>query len=289
MAWVLRAATIFKGYSFPSQALDAKELARGEALIKTLLQCKYFSEEIRCVHKGVCLPSTSCLKGLHLFIDSQQGILLMSSRLGLSELPYDKKYSFILRRSPHVVALIRGVHLENNHSGVGTTVAIIRQRIWIPGLKGLAVKLKRSCSNCQRHDSRSQITPEPPLPVDRAVLTAPFSTMGVDHAGPLYTRDADKTKFYILLFTCAVIRAVHLELVGSLSTQDTILSFHRFVARRGHPNIVYSDNSKTFNALSRHLSEKLFFYQPTWKFITPRAPWVGGWWERLIQSVKKGL
>ena len=49
MAWVLRAATIFKGYSFPSESLDAKELARGEALIQTFLQCKYFSEEIRCV------------------------------------------------------------------------------------------------------------------------------------------------------------------------------------------------------------------------------------------------
>ena len=42
-------------------------------------------------------------------------------------------------------------------------------------------------------------------------------------------------------------------------------------------------------ALSRHLSEKLFFFRPTWKFITPRAPWVRGWRERLIQSVKKGL
>ena len=114
MAWVLQAATIFKGYSFSSEALDAKELARGEALIQTFLQCKYFSEEIRCVHKGVCLPSTSCLNGLHPFIDSQQGILRLSSRLGLSELPYDKKYPIILPRSPHVVALIRGVHLENN-------------------------------------------------------------------------------------------------------------------------------------------------------------------------------
>ena len=200
MAWVLRAATIFKSYSFPSQALDAKELALGEALIQTFLQCKYFSEQIRCVHMGVCLPSTSCLNGLHPFIDSQQGILRMSSRLGLSELPYDKKSPIILPHSPHVVALIRGVHLENKHSGVGTTVAKIHRWIWIPGLKGLAVKLNHSCLNCQRHDSRSQITPEPPLPVDRVVLTAPFSTVGVNSAGPLYARDADKTKFYILLF-----------------------------------------------------------------------------------------
>ena len=39
MAWVLRAATILKGYSLPSEALDAKELARGEAVIQTFLQC----------------------------------------------------------------------------------------------------------------------------------------------------------------------------------------------------------------------------------------------------------
>ena len=91
MALVLRAATIFKSYFFPSQALDAKELALGEALIQTFLQCKYFSEQIRCVHMGVCLPSTSCFNGLHPFIDSQQGILRMSSRLGLSKMPYDKK------------------------------------------------------------------------------------------------------------------------------------------------------------------------------------------------------
>ena len=141
MAWVLRVATIFKGYSFPSEALDAKELARGAALIQTFLQCKYFSKAIRCVHKGVCLPSTSCLNGLHPFIDSQQGILRLSSRLELYELTYYKKYPIILPHSPHVVALIRGVHLNNNHSGVGTTVAIIRQRIWITGLKGLAVVL----------------------------------------------------------------------------------------------------------------------------------------------------
>ena len=99
------------------------------------------------------VSSTSCLNELHPFIDSQQGIVRLSSRLGIFELPYNKKYPIILPRSPHVVALIRGVHLENNHSGVGTTVAIIREQIWIPGLKGLAVKLKRSCLNCQRHDS----------------------------------------------------------------------------------------------------------------------------------------
>ena len=101
----------------------------GKPLSKPSCNVSIFSEEIRCLHKGVCLPSTSCLNGLHPFIDSQQGILCLCGRLGLSKLPYDQKYPIILPRRPHVVALIRGVHLQNNHSGVGTTVAIIRQRI----------------------------------------------------------------------------------------------------------------------------------------------------------------
>ena len=28
---------------------------------------------------------------------------------------------------------------------------------------------------------------------------------------------------------------------------------------------------------------------PQWKFIVPRSPWWGGWWERLVRSVKVGL
>ena len=28
---------------------------------------------------------------------------------------------------------------------------------------------------------------------------------------------------------------------------------------------------------------------PKWKFIVPRSPWWGGWWERLVRTVKVGL
>ena len=28
---------------------------------------------------------------------------------------------------------------------------------------------------------------------------------------------------------------------------------------------------------------------PQWKFIAPRSPWWGGWWERLVKSVKSSL
>ena len=70
----------------------------------------------------------------------------------------------------------------------------------------------------------------------------PFALTGLDHAGPLYCCDTPRKKYWVLLFTCGVVRAVHLELVDALSTYDTVLAFRRLVALRGLPKVIYSEN-----------------------------------------------
>ena len=92
-----------------------------------------------------------------------------------------------------------------------------------------------------------------------------------------------------MLFTCSVIRAVHLEITNSLALNDCVLAVRRFVARRGLPSTIYSDNAKTFKAFSKQLGGIFGHLAPSWKFIAPLAPWWGGWWERLIKSVKGSL
>ena len=84
-------------------------------------------------------------------------------------------------------------------------------------------------------------------------------------------------------------RAVHLELVDSLSADETLLALRRFFARRGMSSIIWSDNAKGFVNASSRLLEMYGPQGPTWKFIAPRAPWWGGWWERLIGVVKSSL
>ncbi|MCH2241292.1 MAG: hypothetical protein MK041_05035 [Aquabacterium sp.] len=128
-----------------------------------------------------------------------------------------------------------------------------------------------------------------PLPKDRVQKTPPFAVTGIDHAGPLYCADDPGKKFYILLFTCAVVRAVHLELVESQSQKETDLALRRFIARRGRPITIWSDNAKGFEAEKDHLMVTQGSESPEWKFIPPRAPWWGGWWERLVGSVKSAL
>jgi transposase InsO family protein len=92
-------------------------------------------------------------------------------------------------------------------------------------------------------------------------------------------------------------RAVHLELVHSLSADSAIMSLRRFIARRGAPDTLFSDNGTCFVGADRMLRE---FYQADvndfaasrgikWSFIPPAAPFFGGCWERLVRTVKVAL
>ena len=45
-----------------------------------------------------------------------------------------------------------------------------------------------------------------------------------------------------MIFTCTAYRAVHFEMAHSLDTDRILAAFLRFVARRGVPNSIFSDN-----------------------------------------------
>ena len=97
---------------------------------------------------------------------------------------------------------------------------------------------------------------------------------------------AEGQKYYVLLFTCLSVRAIHLEVTHSLNMKDFLLAFDRFSSRRGVPSLVRSDNAKTFKCAAEHLTAKL---RLTWKFSVERVPWTGGSWERMVRSVKTSL
>ncbi|XP_064637169.1 uncharacterized protein LOC135493625 [Lineus longissimus] len=185
--------------------------------------------------------------------------------------------------------MIRSEHVLLKHAGVETVITSLRDNYWILGLRRLAKSVKKRCIPCQKVDAQACNQFAAPLPALRIHEAPPFTVTGLDYAGPLYCLDLPETKLYILLFTCAVVRSVHLELTESLSAPDYILALRRFAARRGLPSILYSDNAKTFEATQKELVRYLAARSPQWKFIVPRSPWWGGWWERLVRSVKGAL
>ncbi|GIY60978.1 reverse transcriptase [Caerostris extrusa] len=88
-----------------------------------------------------------------------------------------------------------------------------------------------------------------------------------------------------------VYRAIHLEPLTSLSTESFMQALRKFIARRGRPSTVYTDNATNFrgtdNALKKIDWQKISENEcyPI-KCSIPYCCLVGGWWEQLIRSVK---
>jgi len=103
---------------------------------------------------------------------------------------------------------------------------------------------------------------------------------------------------YLAIFTCSLSRAIHLELLASLETDYFITCVKRFIARRGRPRVIYSDNGGTFSKAEKWLRELrkderlqglLEQHRISWKFNLSRAPWWGVQFERLIGVVKSSM
>ena len=70
-----------------------------------------------------------------------------------------------------------------------------------------------------------KVTLTPSLPLERIEKCVPFNAVVVDFAGPLEVDDLcgqHTFKSYICVFTCDTTRAIHLELVESLSTESLV-------------------------------------------------------------------
>ncbi|CAG7816385.1 unnamed protein product, partial [Allacma fusca] len=109
-------------------------------------------------------------------------------------------------------------------------------------------------------------------------------------------------KRYWAIFTCLSLRAIHLEVAADLTTDSAINVLRRFVARRGCPDKIWSDNGTNFHGadqelkralkemlLKNELNQKFAAKGITWKFNPPASPHMGGAWERMVKSVKIAL
>ena len=91
------------------------------------------------------------------------------------------------------------------------------------------------------------------LPSFRVSCNHIFENEGVDYARPLYHKElfnntVTMSKCYILLFTCAVTCAVHIELTPDMCAHSLILAPRRFISRKGTVKLIISDNFKSFKS-----------------------------------------
>ena len=176
----------------------------------------------------------------------------------------------------------------------------LRQSYWVPSARQRIKSILHKCVVCKKSSGNPYAIPDPPpLVKSKVTYTDPFTITGVDFTGALYVRSTEgEHKVYFCLFTCATCQAVHLEIVNDLTVEYFLQAFRRFAGRRSLPRLLLSDNGSTFLAAteelkmlftSTELTEALAHKGVEWKFIPKRAPWFGGFWERLIGLTKSTL
>ena len=243
---------------------------------------------------------TTLVRQLRLFLDDG-GLLRCGGRIHNAPLSGNTKFPLLLPSKDHFTDLvIHSTHVKQLHAGVNSTLTALRQTYWVPSGRQCVKTLIDKCVTCRKVSGTAYNAPDPPpLPKSRMQQTQPFEVTGVDYTGALYVRNAGiETKVYICLFTCATTRAIHLEVVEDLTVEAFLLAFRRFASRKSLPRKLISDNASTFvsanNELkelfqSRTLKETLAREGIEWLFIPKKAPWYGGFWERLIGLTKSTI
>jgi len=106
----------------------------------------------------------------------------------------------------------------------------------------------------------------------------------------------------LCLFTCLAVRAIHIEVIPDITAEQFLLCLRRFISTHGKPKQIISDNASQFKVvkatvdhgweLSRTSPDTQSYLANKgikWSFTIELAPWIGGFYKRLIGLVKQSL
>ena len=262
-------------------------------------QRRFYQDAIQSMKSGS--KRNGLVRQLKLYLDDDD-LIRCEGRIHNAPIEFSAKFPLLLPKNDRLTKLIvMDAHTCHQHAGLSSTITLLRQKYWIPSIRQAVKGIIHTCVKCRKVSGHPYKTGDPPpLPYDRLDSTTPFSVTGIDFTGALNVKSTDGTikKVYICLFTCASTRAVHLEVVTDLTAETFMLAFRRFVSRRSIPKTIISDNATTFIAASKQIgelsrsttvNEELNNLGTTWKFIPKRAPWFGGFWERMVGLTKTSI
>ncbi|XP_028165136.1 uncharacterized protein LOC114356249 [Ostrinia furnacalis] len=274
--------------------LKAEDILRAERHLLARSQLNVFQEEMLCLMRHQPVPRKSRLVTLSPVL--KDGLLCLAGRTSstLAQLPV-----ILDGKEPLVRLLILHYHEKFAHCNTESVINELRQKFWILGIRNAVRWVIHRCQTCKLLRRSTLCPPMGDLPEERlAHHQRPFTFTGIDYFGPVEVAiGRRKEKRWVALFTCMVTRAIHLEIVASLSADAAIMCLRRFIARRGTPSVIFSDNGTSFVGASRQLrvlydiavSDYAATNKIVWRFIPPSAPFMGGVWERLVRSVKSAL
>ncbi len=208
----------------------------------------FYADELRTLANETQVKKTSRTVKIYPFL--YDGLLYVGGRLRQCNCPSSMKYQRIIPQESELAHLVvLHAHRQTLHGGTTQTIAYIRSKFWIPSCRSLVRKLLLSCVTCSRFTAQPSHPLMGDLPKDRVeVPKRAFQDVGLDFAGAFWCRKGLQMteKVYMALPVCFASKAVYLELLSDLKAQGCLAALRGFIAKRGAPEVIYSDNGSNF-------------------------------------------
>ena len=285
-----------------------EELIKAKVCVIKSVQSEYYKDELKCIREETKIPPSSSLWKLHPILD-KDGLLRVGGRITQSDLGINFTNPLILPARHHLaVLLIRHYHETVKHQGRHFTEGAIRAAgFWLVGAKRSISSVLFKCVTCRKLRGKTECQQMGNLPPERMQVAPPFTYVGTDVFGPweVVTRRTRgghaNSKRWAVMFSCMSTRAVHIELIETMSTDSFINALRRLFAIRGSVKQIRSDCGTNFIGASRELKmDKTSFNTKdiesylnkqncSWIFNPPHASHMGGAWERMIGIARRIL
>ena len=281
----------------PAQ-VSSCDIDLSERYLVSWAQGEVFAEEIECLRQGKDIKSSSTLCSLSPQL--HEDMLCVGGHLSASSLPFSAKHPWILPPQHIISKLILQQYHDRGHLGVEWVAAKLRAKYWIIKAKPALKAIRKHCVTCHKLYSAPAVQKMADLPSDRCTQAGrAFESVGVDLFGPFAVKQGRSVlKRYGCLFTCTRVRAIHIEVLPSLESDSFLNGLLRFAARRGLPSEV-SDNGTNFVGAVADLKKEFGKLDRCalvrgarrksikWTFNPPHAPHFGGFWERMVRTVRR--
>ena len=301
LCWLRRVLTFLARKHAISEHVTVDEMNQAEIVIVKHVQRTNFAKEIHDIQRSGHVAKSSSLSKLCPKLDND--VMVVGGRLKHAPVPRCAKFPIILPKGHKISEMICREFHCGAHLGPDWTLSHVRMKYWIVGARQLLKRIRRGCVTCKKLYAAPCNQMMADLPVERCEPgKPPFHCVGVDIFGPFHvTQGRSLVKRYGCIYTCFGIRAIHIEMLPSLETDAFINGLTRFVARRGCPAKILSDNgtnlvgaqaelSRSFRQLDRGKIVAAARRQNIeWKFNPPYGSHHGGLWERMIRTIRQVL
>ena len=181
------------------------------------------------------------IKQFNVFLD-KDSLLRVGSKF-IKDTGFERTPLLLARKSKLTELIVRSLHEKMSHAGVYSVLSEFRKEYYVPKCYSFVKIILQACVTCRRFNRKAiklnqsvyrNFRSDPP-PI-------PFRSLFLDYFGPYIVKfDGNKSKVWIMIFTCLWCRGVNLKVVRSMDVKAFLLAFQLHVHEYGMPENVISD------------------------------------------------